>query len=235
MNEQLTPASLVPPHIRFFRLVLPFVWLVILILPGYVFFSSRAGLAFLEGADFGSASRRLFPLVGLYAFTLVWSQVVLGSGMNLWRKVYPKIEGYHRKQGVFTLLFAITHPTLLLIGVGPTAYFTRTYVAPELMLFVWFGYVQLFLLILTALAALLRKKIAWLRARWRVIHVLNYLVFILVWFHSWFLGSDVQPTNLKYLWWFFGATAIVTTCYRIADVRRRKSQPSEMQAVREAP
>jgi DMSO/TMAO reductase YedYZ heme-binding membrane subunit len=205
-------------------------------MPGWIFFSQRGGFSFVNGLDFKNFNLVLFPLVGLYAFTLVWLQVVIGSARSMLRKIFPGVITWHRRQGVFVLLFAILHPTLLFLGVGPAVYFSRTYVAPSLVPYIWLGYVQLFLIILTASTALLRK-VTWLQKRWHTIHYLNYLVFILVWIHSWFLGSDVQTTNLKYLWWFFALTAAAGTAVRVQDVirrKRRREQASSEQTRQEA-
>jgi len=55
----------------------------------------------------------------------------------------------------------------------------------------------------------------WMQNKWHYIHFANYAVFTSVWIHSWFLGSDVQATSLKYLWIFYLITAIAATFGRI--------------------
>jgi nitrite reductase/ring-hydroxylating ferredoxin subunit len=202
------------------RWVLPAVYLAVLIAPAYAFFSGRGGVGFLAGADLPAFANKIFPLVGLYAFTLVWLQFMLGSSMGPLKRVYPWIKTFHRWEGAFALLFALTHPLLLVLAVGIQHYVARDYVTPNLVPFIWIGYVQLFLIIVTAGTALL-AKIPWLRARWHFIHYANYAVFVLVWVHSWFLGSDVRPTNLKYLWFFFALTAMLSAAARVTRLRRK--------------
>src|SRR5690606_6223755 len=63
------------------------VYLVLFVIPGWAFFSSRDGLATLQQPSLTEASAVLFPLFGLYAFVLVWAQAMLGSLMPFWRKV----------------------------------------------------------------------------------------------------------------------------------------------------
>lgn len=209
------------PAVEFFRNLLPLLAVLIFLFPGYVFFSQRGGLSFLAGLDFKTLNLALFPLLGLYAFTLVWFQLMIGSSRSLLRQFFPGIITFHRRQGVFALLFALLHPLMLLLGIGPTAYFARTFVDPSLMLYVWIGYVQLALLILTAGTAMLMKQ-PWLQRRWKVIHYFNYIVFVLIWIHSWFLGADVQSTSLKYLWYFFALTAAVGTALRLGQAIQQK-------------
>lgn len=199
---------------RVLRWILPLVFLSLLPLPAYVFFSSRSGLAFLSGVDFQTANLLLFPLLGLYAFFFVWAQILIGSSINPLRRVFPGIEKFHRIEGVVAFLFAVFHPAMLFFGVGLSAYLHYEFVDPTKKVFVFMAQAALLLMFLTVGTALLRKTKLFQRV-WRKIHYANYAVFALVWVHSWNIGSDVQSTNLRYLWYFFGATAILSTAWRI--------------------
>lgn len=186
----------------------------IAVLPGFAFFHLRGGLAFLSGATFRDASLGLFPLFGLYAFFLVWLQIVTGPLTPLLRKVFPGITRFHRWEGIFALVFACLHPLLLLVGVGLASFLDHSFVAPELNIYVWLGIVQWTLIVLTAGTALLMRH-PWFRKHWRLIHYGNYLVFVSVWIHSWFLGSDVQHSSLRSLWFFYGVTGVVAFLLRL--------------------
>lgn len=224
-HPELTIAgSASKPHDSRFFLSL-FLWLVaatILAIPTVVFFVSHQARGLGQAQTLMDFSQRIFPLIGLYAFTLVWVQIMIGSFAPFWRKFFPRVMKYHRWVGIFTLVFACLHPLLLLIGVGPTVYFARTYVAPNLVPFIWVGYVQLLLLITTASTALL-MKVPWLRRKWRVIHLLNYVVFYLVLIHSWALGYDVRSSAvLQGLWIVYGLSVSVALVMRVIRARRRQ-------------
>lgn len=198
--------------LRFFFILL---FIVVLLAPGYVFFTNRGGLSFLRGAEtFKEVSLLIFPLFGLYAFTLVWIQLMIGSNMGLLTRVFRSIRNYHKQQGKVAFLFALIHPNLLILSIGLSEYFRFRFVDPSLKIYLFFGVFAYYSLILTATTAIL-MRISFLRKAWRYIHYLNYLIFVAVWFHSWFLGSDVQSSNLKYLWIFYGITALATTVFRI--------------------
>ena len=214
--------------LKFWRIALPVMYLVIFLLPGYVFFHSRGGLGFLQGLSLKEGSLLLFPLVGLYAFFFIWAQLMIGSSMALLRKVYSWTDIFHHTEGVFALLFALLHPFLLLIGIGLTSYLRKDFVDPSLVIFVWIGQIQLVLMLLTVATALLRN-VSWLRTRWRLIHRLNYVIFVLVWIHSWFLGSDVQSSNLKYVWFFFAVTAALATARRYKYLLPKRAKPAQSQ------
>ena len=223
MQTQDTPHNPEKPTwILWAKILLPLFYLIALVAPAVVFFGQRGGVAFLSNApDVATLSLLLFPLVGLYAFALVWAQVMLGSGMPLWRRVYPWIETFHRTQGVFVLLFAGLHPTLLLFAYGPT-YTQYNFVLPEQLLYVYIGQLQLLLIVVTVLTALLRKT-RLVKKWWYYVHRANYLVFALAWIHSWGLGSDVRPTWLRYLWIFFAATVVASLLIRVIQSQKQRA------------
>lgn len=200
------------------------IFLILLVIPGYVFFAERGGLSFFADADFKTLAHLIFPIFGLYAFFLVWLQIVLGASMPLFRKLFNNINSIHKIEGIFALLFAFLHPLFLLMAIGLTKYRNFEYVSDKMKVFALFGTLALVLIIITALTALL-MRLPWLRTRWRMVHYLNYAIFVLVFIHSWNLGSDIQSTGLKYLWLFYGITAIIATTYRLwRTVQLRKKQ-----------
>lgn len=206
------------------RIFLPLLYVVMAMVPGYVFFSVRGGTEFLQGLNTERLSVRLFPLVGLYAFFFVWAQVIIGTTRHLLLRVFPRIVSWHKVAGAGALLFALSHPTMIIIGHGLQAYLAKTFVAPELWGGVYLGAVSLFMLVLTAGSALL-MKLPWLRRRWHFIHYANYVVFGLVWVHSWWLGSDVQSTNLRYMWMFYAVTAAIGVVIRLTARRPAVIRP----------
>lgn len=214
---------------RLMQVLVPAAWLAALITPAWVFFGLRGGPGFLSGLDPRTFMLSVFPLVGLYAFTLVWAQVMLGANMPLLRSAIPWVETFHRVEGVFALLFALTHPLLLVGGLGLFEYLKIGFVATQYRIFVLLGDLQLLLIILTAGTALL-MKLPWLKRRWHLIHYANYAVFAMVWTHSWFLGSDVRPTPLRYLWYFFAATVVLSLAGRVLRTRRKAPSPGTTRA-----
>jgi hypothetical protein len=224
MSNEL-PSVLDHPKKRlYFSLVLFFGYVTILVLPAWIFFSKRGGIGFLDGADFTTSSTLLFPLVGLYAFTFVWSQLMIGANLWFLRRLIPSLTHFHRSQGIAVLFFALLHPLLLLVGVGFNDYLKMEFVDPTLKLFVWLGEIQLLLILITVCSALLRRR-TWMRRWWRRIHLANYMVFFSAWLHSWYLGSDIQSTDLRWLWIFFGSTATLSILVKLWMRRPRPQSP----------
>jgi len=194
--------------IKLLRYILSLGFLLILILPGYVFFQNRGGFEFLAGADFKTAARLVFPIFGLYAFTLLWTQLLIGPNAIL-----PKITIFHHRQGIFIFLLVLTHPTLILIAFGLYQYLGYKFLPKPLVLYAFLGTVALGFLTVTAVTAIL-SRLSFLKYKWRMFHFLNYVVFTLAWIHSWNLGSDIKSSNLKYLWIFFAVTALISAFLR---------------------
>lgn len=188
-----------------FRFIILVAWLAILAWIVVVFFGNRSGFFGIPHTTSADFDRVIFPLIGLIAFFLVWTQVMIGSLRPWWQQLFPGIVRWHRRMGIFVLLFALLHPLLLISGIGLVSFFHNTFIPHALVPWIWVGEAQLFLIFVTTLTAL-TARIPWLQHRWRLFHMLNYVIFCLIWLHSWFLGTDVAHTQLRLLWFFYAAT-----------------------------
>lgn len=199
------------------KLIPPLLALGILVDVWLTFFAMNGGLADLT-RDPATAAFAAFRLAGLTAFTLLGFQVLTGPTMKLWERLYgPNFYRFHAYQGLFTLLFALLHPTLLLIylWLDKIGYFTFAGSYPYQY---YFGPLALFLMLVTVGTAawtILFNKPRFQKS-WHWIHLLNYLVFVLVFFHSLTIGTDVaSPTSqLRPLWWFFAIGWLLGLLYR---------------------
>ena len=170
------------------------------------FFDARGGTAFLEGLGLRDSLRILFPLIGLYAFTLIFWQVMVATNLRWLTKLWPQIINFHRYQGGAALTLAIVHPLTIMIGFGLATYVERSFVPASQERFLIPAYLGLTILITTVVTA----SMAWYGARlawWRKLHTLNYLAFIFFWQHSWFIGTDTRLYPLNIVW--IGALILV--------------------------
>lgn len=184
-----------------------------LLLPVYVFFTNRGGLAVLAGTSTSAALQVLFPLIGLYAFTFVTFQVLIATNLHWLKPVWPHIIHFHRFQGIFALLFACLHPLFILGGYGLSTYIHYRFVPAGKWPWLVPAYTALLIMLCTVTTALL----AWHGRNlpfWRRLHLLNYLVFPLVWLHSWFIGSDTQLSTLRIVWLVYLAMVCVSIIYK---------------------
>lgn len=188
-------------------------FVIILLIPGYTFFKNNSHPFELY---------TLFRLFGLYGFTLIWAQLIIGPFMTPLRRVFgPKILDWHRSEGLFAFIFATIHPAILGL-----AYYLSTkdlrlwhalsnYLPGNLYLYGLLGPAAWTLLVVTITTALLRTK-AWFNRFWRYFHFLNYLLFVLIFLHSYKIGSDTKVEPLQSLYFIFAITFCVSVLYRIA-------------------
>jgi DMSO/TMAO reductase YedYZ heme-binding membrane subunit len=194
-------------------------------LPAYAFFHDRVGTGALTGLHGRSILQVFFPLIGLYAFTLVTAQVLVATNLRWLTKLWPGVIRYHRAQGIFALLFAILHPVFILAGFGLASLLAIGFVRPGLAGWLIPSYTALAILLLTVVTALLAwsgRRVSW----WRGVHRLNYLVFALVWLHSWFIGTDTPTRLLRVLWIVYLVLVVASAVgrYRARDARRPSSE-----------
>lgn len=201
---------------RVLQVLLPLVYVAVLAFPAHAFFGLRGGTKVLSGLEGSAFAATIFPLLGLYAFTLIWAQIMIGTLMPALRKLFKRIELFHRCEGAFALLFGLLHPVMLVAAVGLNTYLTFQWTDRAHLPYILLGEMQIFLLFLTAGTALM-MKLPWLKERWHVIHYCNYALFIFAWIHSWNLGSDVVGggARVQGLWLFFGVTGVLGIIARL--------------------
>jgi DMSO/TMAO reductase YedYZ heme-binding membrane subunit len=204
-------------------------YLLALAVPAIAFFRDRGGVSFLQGAHGRVVLQLLFPLFGLYAFTLVTAQILITTNLYWLNRLWPRVIGYHRAQGVVALLFALTHPALILIGYGLAVFLARTFTRPGLSGWLIPAYIGLTILLLTVVTALLAwsgKRIS----RWRSIHRLNYLAFALIWIHSWFIGTDTPTHLLRTVWLVYLALVAASVIGRYRRQRHARTRSANAAA-----
>lgn len=173
--------------------------------PKVVLLNSNTLLSFLQ---------RLF---GLWAFTLLFFQILLGSNMfKTAQKFGSWVHKVHITQGLFAYAFIFFHPFVYFILLGEaTKKFNPFYVYTDFCilcktrpeLFYSFGRVSFWILTFTVAAARLRTM-PMFRNNWKLFHYLNYVAFFAVGIHAWGIGSDVHTP--PYLWFHVGAMMMVS-------------------------
>jgi predicted ferric reductase len=152
-------------------------------------------------------------LMALYAFTLLFMNVVTGAARPLFNRVFParKVFVFHNFTGLAALLVALGHGILVLVR-GLTGYQGA---------FVALGPIALVLLAVTVSAALARKQ---LKRLWRPLHRLNYALFVIVLVHAWFLGFDLKyasdKTAMRVVVLIYAGIAAAALIYRIDQLVR---------------
>lgn len=195
---------------RIYQVLILGVGLALLVVPPLVVISS--------GTARDSALWTSLRLLALYAFTLLFINVVIGAARPLFNRIFPprKVFVLHNFIGLAALLLALGHGTLVLVY-GLSGY-KGAYVA--------LGPTVLVLLAVTVSAALARKQ---LKRLWRPLHRLNYLLFVIVLVHAWFLGFDFKYSHDKnamqvvaLIYAAIAALAVIYRLYTIIEARKKR-------------
>ena len=156
-------------------------------------------------------------ILGLIAFSLIFSQVILGLFMGkLTQKLGSWIYKFHITEGLFTYLFIFGHPLMFVLlnyklkgTIDPFYVYTDICLIckPLFEYFYTFGRVAFWFLTIGVTAAYFRTH-PWLRVHWLKFHILNLFAFYLIALHSYVVGSDVKSTPFIWFYWF--AISVVT-------------------------
>mgnify|MGYP001588519183 CR=1 FL=1 len=149
-------------------------------------------------------------ITGLLAFSLIFIQILLGAYMDRWVQIIgAKAYRFHVVQGLMTYSVIFIHPLLnsaltyavsknlgdVILGFVPAFSSQRE-------IFLSYGKIAFVLVTISVFAAYFRTK-PFFRRNWKAFHILNYLVFILVAFHSKGVGTDVSTFPFNFLYWVF--------------------------------
>jgi hypothetical protein len=167
-----------------------------------IFWSTPMALAFKNPAHIANTIQRFF---GMAAFTFLFVQLFLGAFMSFWtKKLGEWIFNFHVFEGWLVYTLALAHPLFLILfnhftGIGWDPY--RVFInvcllcQTPLLYYYTLGTISFWLLTFAVFGGIFRWASPWLKAHWRKLHILNYIVFLIVGAHGFLIGTDfrVQP------------------------------------------
>lgn len=168
---------------------------------------------------------RLFPLLGLLAFSIMWSQYVMEAVKNASGKAQA-IKKYSNRTSLLVLALIVLHPGLLIAqrykdgyGLPPGSY--ESYVAPGLGWITLLGTFSFFMF----LAFEFRRRFGQ-KSWWKYVLVLNDIAILAIFYHGLRLGRDLATGNWYHvLWFFYGTILLVVLGYKYYQKFRARQQP----------
>lgn len=151
--------------------------------------------------------QNLFPTFGILAFTLLWLHVA-GAAFEPWLNRHINFETFVNNTSNLILFFFILHPLLLFLSFGSLNSIYAVYNP----LYVRLGAIGLLLLLTFDVGRALKRREFFVR-HWNKILIISTIGFIFIFFHSLNIGSDLQSGPLRFIWIFYGITAIISTIY----------------------
>ncbi len=156
----------------------------------------------------------LFPLLGLLAFSLMWTHYIVGAGRRVLCFDKKQLKTYFSLTGWAVLILILLHPLLLWMqlyrdgfGLPPSSYLNN-YVAPTLH---WAAILGTFGLV----AFLAFETKHWFNKKgwWPVVEYVNVIAMFAIIIHGLALGSNLQYGWLRTVWFFYAITLLASVIY----------------------
>lgn len=155
----------------------------------------------------GISIYQIFPVLGLLAFSIMWSHYMAGI-MKRTFLVGHDLDDYFRITGYAVLVAILLHPGLLAYqrlrdGFGLPPGSETSYVAPMLGWVVVLGMVSFFVFL-----AYEFKRWYGERKWWKYIAYAGDIAMLAIFYHGLRLGSQLHGGWYRIIWWFYGITLI---------------------------
>lgn len=165
---------------------------------------------------------RLFPIFGLWAFSLLLVQYVMLALIYKCQVQADKLRPYFRWSGYSVLVCILVHPSLLIgqlwhdgFGLPPASY--KHFVAAGSEWIVTLGMLSLFIFLAYELHRWFNDR-PW----WKYVFYASDLAMLLIFFHGLQLGDELMNGWYHWLWLGYGAVLVTALVY----IRTRKSLPA---------
>lgn len=148
---------------------------------------------------------QVFPLLGLLAFSIMWSHYISSTIRQLLGIEYAVLRPYFKLTSYAVLGLLILHPGLLIYqrfqdgyGLPPGSF--MTYVAPAMAWLTLLGTVCLFAFLAFEFHRLYKER-SW----WHYVTKASDLAMLGIFYHGLRLGSQLSHSGwYQMVWWFYG-------------------------------
>ncbi len=168
----------------------------------------------------------VFPLLGLLAYSLMWTHYVTGLGRRLLKLPRSAVARYFEATSWVVLGLICLHPGILIYqrfrdgyGLPPHSY--ETYVAPGLGWITILGSTSLLIFLAYEL-----RRVYGNRPWWRYMQVATDVAMLAIFYHSLRLGSETASGWYRAVWWFYGLVLIGILTYNYIQKYLQHSRPA---------
>lgn len=155
----------------------------------------------------------VFPLLGLLAFSIMWSHYIAGALRKLYDLPQGVLSGYFEATSLAVLVLICLHPGLLIYqrfrdgyGLPPGSY--ESYVAPGLGWITLLGTASLLVFLAYEFRRLYGRR-PW----WHYVQRASDVAMLAVFYHGWRLGGQLQMGWFRYAWVVYGVSLVLVLTY----------------------
>lgn len=156
----------------------------------------------------------IFPLLGLVAFSLMWTHYVLGSTRRLMKVDLKENKQYFKITGFIVLFLILLHPGILIatlyrdgFGLPPNSYLT-VYAEPAMKGAIMLGTISLLIFLAYELHGKFKNK-SW----WKYVEYLQILAMFFIFYHGLTLGRELSIGWYKTVWYLYGVSLLAAVIF----------------------
>jgi len=159
-------------------------------------------------ASLAGISLNLFPFFGLAAVSMLWLHSISGV-FEPWLRMHINFDRFVDITATLILVCILLHPILLFVGLGFSISNIFFYYGTFPIIL---GIISWFLLIIYDVTKPFKKQ-GFFAKHWQKVLIISNIGFLLSFFHSLQIGSDLQSGPLRIVWIFYGITAGLAILY----------------------
>ncbi|MBN1923891.1 MAG: ferric reductase-like transmembrane domain-containing protein [Nanoarchaeota archaeon] len=173
-------------------------------------------------SNFSNTASFYLRLIGLVAFVNTFVQLMLGSFRNFFKNNFNPLIVFksHNYLGLFTLFLALVHGMVKAYSLG-----LLDVLMLEASLGVVLGVIALYVMIITVFTSDLKYffKVRYDYNVWKIIHLFNYALFFLIYFHAKSIGTDFNNELMVVTSSVFLVMAVIGLIYRSYKIIKTKA------------
>ncbi len=214
------------PYRTFIKVLLLGLFFLVVLTP---FWLMKDNLQTFSGSDLLFLIHRF---LGLMAFSLIFTQIIMGSGRPILSRFFPsgQILKKHMLLGKLAFALALSHPILLFATIltEQNLSYITPFITGDSLLFYLLGVLAAILMIVSVCAAIFRLQIG---PKWIYLHRLNYLIFWLIFFHSTNLGLELHSDFAQNLYWGYAIIVVILTLNKLyLWIKHTKQTPASLES-----
>ncbi len=179
--------------------------------------------------SFSSIFYKIGQFLGLIGFLSISLLIISGDSAKFFDKYFgiDKIIKTQRKFAIFTYFIVFSHPLFIILG---QRNYLNSLIPNFTILPLAAGAFALYIFIGVMLSSLSYKRISY--EIWQYIHIATYILFALIWYHSFNTGSSISFFSIKLMYYFLPILVLIGLIYRTNYKLKQRKNSFSVKEVR---
>jgi predicted ferric reductase len=177
-------------------------------------------------SSFGSNLSGIFyslgRLFGILGFLVISILIISGDTARFFDRIFgiDRIIKFQRKFAILTYFVVFSHPIFFILSFNG---YIKSIIPDFSVIPLALGTLALYLFIGVMISSLLYKRIS--HKIWQYIHILTYILFALIWYHSFQIGSSLSFLPIKIIYFVLPILVAIGLIYRASyKIKQRENR-----------